>query len=286
MVHVVDLLGENKNRPFIACDFSPPRGVMYDDDYDPIHLTPDVFSVAYSPGKSVRVNPVVMAHWLQEKTKKPAIFTLATRDMNQVALGGLVLGAQLLGLDNMVSVAGDPFLGKEARELGNFGNFTASEFIKYAKLMNQRLDFRELRLNYPTNMCVGGAIDLHRNWDREIDVTNRKVSAGADFFLSQPVFDHAAPREFLDSYEDRVGYRMPVPVMWGIQMLTRNSSSLVPIPESIERDLEKGAAPVDIVVDMIDNHQRNGFNAFYLIPPILEGGRRDYELAQAVIEKL
>ena len=286
MVHVIDILGKDRKKPFIICDFSPPRGAIHDDSFDPIDLTPDVFSVAYSPGKSVRANPVVTAHWLQQKTQKPAIFTLATRDMNQVALEGLILGAQILGLDNMVSVAGDPFSGREAQELGTFRNFTSAEFIKCAKLMNHRLDFRNRRLNYPTNLCVGGTIDIHRNWDREIDLTKKKISSGADFFLAQPVFEHGAPRKFLDAYETRVGCKMTIPVMWGIQMVMRNSVSLVTVPESVKRDIEKGAGPVDIVVDMIDNYQRNGFQNFYLIPPIFEGGRRDYELAQAVIEIL
>lgn len=286
MVHIIDLLRQKDNHPFIVCDFSPPRGPAYDDLFDPIDLTPDVFSVAYSPGKSVRVNPVVIANWLQHKTQRPAIFTLATRDMNQIALEGLILGAQMLGLENMVSVAGDSFSGKDSQQLTMLRNFTSTEFIQCAKLMNQRLDFRKRWLNYPTNLCVGGTIDMNKDWNREIDLTESKISAGADFFLAQPVFDVHAPRKFLEDYEQRIGRKMVIPVMWGIQMVTRNSTSLVSVPGSMKQDLINGSDPVNITIHMMEKYIRNGFENFYLIPPILEGGRRDYELAQAVIEIL
>ena len=284
MVQIIDILNQSSNHPFIVCDFSPPRGPVYDDLFDPIDITPDGFSVAYSPGRSVRVNPVVTAHWLQVKTQRPAIFTLATRDMNQLALESLVLGAQVLGLDNMVSVAGDPFSRQESQKLTACRNITSTEFIKYTKLMNQRLDFRNRWLNYPTNVCVGGTIDINKDWNREIDLTRNKISAGSDFFLAQPVFDAHAPLKFLEKYEDRVGQKMTAPVMWGIQMVTRNSNSLVNIPESIKYNIGHGADPVDVAVNMIEEYRQNGFQYFYLIPPILEGGKRDYELAQAVIE--
>jgi len=284
VVQIIDILNQGSNQPFIVCDFSPPRGPVYDDAFDPIDLTPDAFSVAYSPGRSVRVNPVVTAHWLQVKTQIPAIFTLATRDMNQLALEGLILGAQVLGLDNMVSVAGDPFSRQESKKLTVCRNITSTEFIKYAKLMNQRLDFRSRWLNYPTNLCVGATVDLNKNWNSEIDLTQSKISAGSDFFLAQPVFDACAPLKFLENYEDRMGQKITIPVMWGIQMMTRNSTSLVSIPESMKYNLRRGADPVDVAVSMIEEYRKNGFQYFYLIPPILEGGKRDYELAQAVIE--
>ena len=102
MPTLIELLKRSENRNFIVCDFSPPNGGNSELLSESSVLTPDMFSVAYSPGKSVRVNPVMVSHWLQNNCKIPSIFTLATRDMNKGALQGILLGAQLLGLDNVV----------------------------------------------------------------------------------------------------------------------------------------------------------------------------------------
>ena len=55
------------------------------------------------------MNSVTTAAVLQTRFSAEPIFTLATRDMNRLALQSLLLGAQGLGLENVIVVAGDPF---------------------------------------------------------------------------------------------------------------------------------------------------------------------------------
>ena len=56
------------------------------------------------------------------------------------------------------------------------------------------------------------------------------------------------------------------------------------VPEWVTVGLSKGRSGVDIVLDVLDRFTQAGFRAFYLIPPILKGGRRDYEAAQTVLQ--
>ena len=68
---------------------------MPDSLADVADIDADILSVAYNPGQSVRVSSVFVAHYLQKELGKPAVFTLATRDMNPIAVQSLLLGAEL-----------------------------------------------------------------------------------------------------------------------------------------------------------------------------------------------
>ena len=56
------------------------------------------------------------------------------------------------------------------------------------------------------------------------------------------------------------------------------------MPESISQDLDKGRDGLDIALELLAELQEIGIKRIYLIAPILKGGARDYEAAQAVIE--
>ncbi|MBA26347.1 MAG: hypothetical protein CL749_04410 [Chloroflexi bacterium] len=286
MPSVTELLTQPRSRPFVVLDFSPPRGGIPHLLSDAFSLTPDLFSIAYNPGKSVRANPIMVAHWIQNNTGIPAVFTLATRDMNKRDLQGILLGAQLIGLDNVVSVMGDELKSSGKLSQKTISDFTASGFVSSIKQMNTRVDFRDRFLRHPTGFCVGATIDLSRDWSGEIPLTRKKVTAGADFFLSQPVFDTSQPEQFMERYFKETGCRLETPVMWGVQVKVQDSVSLVPVPDWVHNDLEQGRSGFEIALQIISEHTDYGFDTFYLVPPILRGGTRDYESAQAVIDEL
>ena len=84
-------------RPAFICDYSPPRSGRAEDAPEPPDNV-DFISVAYNPGRAVRVNSVAMAAVLRDRHGADPIFTLATRDLNRLALESLLLGAQALGV--------------------------------------------------------------------------------------------------------------------------------------------------------------------------------------------
>ena len=106
---IVERRNLDPNRVLFVCDFTPPRGP------DPALLQPardleaDFISVAYNPGKSVRVTSAFAAHWIKQNTGRDVLFTIATRDMNKLAVESMLLGAGLLGLRNVLVVRGDRF---------------------------------------------------------------------------------------------------------------------------------------------------------------------------------
>ena len=154
----------------------------------------DFISVAYNPGRAVRVNSAVLAAAIKQQVGKEVCFTLATRDMNMLALQSQLLGAQLSGLENVIVVQGDPFSRRDLERVSEVGNLKPTEMIAAITGMNQGVDFRESRLREPTDFCVGATVDLGRGIQPEAKLARRKVQAGAQFFITQPIFDVAGRR--------------------------------------------------------------------------------------------
>ena len=277
---------DGSDKTVVICDFSPPRGS------DPALLSgahsvsPDFISVAYSPGKAVRVDSAIAAHTIRQQTGREAIFTLATRDMNRLATQNHLLGAAMLGLDNVIVVGGDAFTERDLSAVKDVRDFRPTELIAAIKSMNQGVDYKGLKLRAPTDFCVGATIDLGRGIEREARLTRAKASAGADFFITQPIYDLSIVERFKDGYESVAGERLSKPVFWGLQVLDARGLVFGDVPQFIREELEGGREGVDIAAELLHEFLAAGMTTIYLVPPILRGGPRDYEAAQRVLDAL
>ena len=286
MNNILEAINRKINKPFILCDFSPPKGGNPDLLADANELTPDMFMVAYAPGNSVRVNPIFVAEWIQNKTKVPSMFAISTRDENKRAIQSLLLGAELKDLRNLLVVAGDKSVDGHLSMQVGMKYSGPTELIASVKAMNDRRDYQGKPLIYPTRFCVGAALDLSRDWENEVQLTKAKVDQGCDFMISQPVFDINLPHKFLSFYKDSIGENLNVPIMWGIQMVEKNTVSFAAVPEWLYQELENGRLAHEITIDLIRQYREIGIETFYLIPTVFKGGRRDYVSAQSVIEEV
>ncbi len=268
-----------------VCDFSPLKSSAAAEHLQNASiLEADYISVAYNPGKAVRVDSAALAYTIKQQAQKDVIFNLATRDMNKLAMQSHLLGAEMLGLENVMVIGGDPFNERDLARQRDVSDFRPTELIQAINEMNQGLDFKGFKLKTPTNICVGASIDLGRGIEREARLTHRKVAAGAQFFLAQPVFDKAEIVSFLEAYESAAGRQLTEPVFFGLQVLVKGGVLFSNVPEAIREDLDKGRQGTDIALELLAALQEMGIKRIYLIAPILKGGARDYEAAQAVLE--
>ena len=284
MTKVVDKLVQEPGRPLFICDFSPPRAGDPNLLEQAKLLDAGFVSVAYNPGKSTRINSAFAAYWVKSNTGNDVTFTLATRDMNKLAIQSLLLGAQLMGLDNLIVVGGDEFTVRELSLLKRVDDFHPTALIKSISGMNGGTDFKGLKLRSPTDFCIGASIDLGRNIEREVALTRRKIEAGAHFFVSQPTFGREEPQQFLARYAMQFGEELSAPVFHGVQVMTGDSIVFGNVPPWVTDDLSKGRSGPDIALQVLEDFTDAGFRSFYLVPPILRGGRRDYEAAHTVLQ--
>ena len=267
------------------CDFSPPRGAALDNLDVAQSLAANCLSIPYNPGKSVYAHSAFAAHFLRGWTGKDVLFTVATRDMNVLAIQSLIVGASLLGLENVLVVRGDDFTPTELHHTMSVGDRTTTALIRSITAMNSGLDFRGRRFNPPTDMCIGATIDTNRTLESEVALTRRKIDSGAHFFVTQPGFTPDAPLRFLREYERALGGGPSVPIFFGIHMAAHGSRSFSPVPQFVIDDLARGSAPADIASRAIDRFIAAGITEFYLMPPVLPGGARDYESARQVLDR-
>ena len=283
MVKIIDGCFEATSHTSIICDFSPPRSG------DPASLEQsqidvDFISVAYNPGKAGRANSAMLAAAIKHKGRE-SVFTLATRDMNKLAVQSQVLGAQILGLQNVVVLQGDPF-GKNDRPLVKpVNDYQPTELISSISNMNKGQDFRGRELETPTDFCIGAVVDLGNPIEDEVKLAVRKIRAGAEFLITQPIFNVAHVARYRESYgyhADRAGTH---PVYFGLQILEKDGVLFSSVPGSLKEELEKGRSGVEIALELYEKFKAARLNNIYLMPPIKRGGERDYAAAKDFLQK-
>ena len=232
-------VGENKF--VVSVEMLPPRGhdlvktlagakLLHEAGIDAINI-PD------GPRASARMSPLAMAVRLEREIGIETIIHYCCRDRNLLGMQSDLLGAHSLGLRNVLIITGDP------PKLGDYPDATAVFDVDSIGLtnvvtrLNRGLDVGGNAIGDPTAFYVGcgvnpGSPDL----DREIARFEWKVDAGAQFCITQPVFDVEALLRFLD----RIG-GVRIPVIAGVWPLTsyRNAEFMnnevpgVSVPDAI-----------------------------------------------------
>ena len=284
MTKITGAYRSRSRRPFVVCDISPPRGASFDFLEAVENLAADFISVNYNPGRVPRADSAMTANAIRQTTGREVLFTLATRDMNPLALQGHLLGAATLGLENVLILGGDPFPASRSRKTGASDSMRPTELMRIVRDMNKGLDRRGRPLEGATDLCVGGAINLSADIESEARLTHSKMQAGAQFFVTQPVFDPQCVKTFCAVYEDSAGTPLAAPVFYGLQILRPDSISFSPVPPHYQRQLEGGRSGEDIAIEVWKGLAAEGVDAYYLVPPVGPRGTRDYAAAARVLQ--
>ena len=281
---VIDVAFETTGHSSIMCDFSPPRSgepnIVIQAQIDA-----NLILVAYNPGKAVRASSPMLAAAIQQ-SGKDTVFTIATRDMNKLAVQSLLLGAQTLGLQNVVVVQGDPFSDRRISGVASVNDYRPTELIADIAMLNRGIDFKGRRLGAPTDFCIGASVDLGRGIEKEAQLALRKVQSGAEFLITQPIFDVDHVARFRESYGYHAGKAGTLPIFFGLQILENDGVVFTSVPSSIKSELERGRSGIDIALDLYQKFQDARLNNIYLMPPIKRGGIRNYDAAQEFISKV
>jgi homocysteine S-methyltransferase len=286
MTRIDDMLTAYPGKPVFLCDYSPPKGADFATIDRVISTGCNCVLVAYSPGKSVRVDSAVAAHLIQKQSGKEVMFTLSCRDMNKLAIQSHLLGAQLLDVENVLVLQGDRFTSDELIFMKEVRDFRPTELIRSIKEMNQGIDFRGKKLRVPTSFCVGAIIDLqNKSINQEVKLTLKKIESGADFFITQTFFNVEKATDFLKTFVSYSGEPFPKPIFYGLPILTQDGLIFGDVPEKLMADLNRGKTGMEIALEQLHSYVNNGMFGIYIVPPIQKGGRRDYESVSELIRE-
>ncbi len=126
---------------------------------------------------------------IQSRLGMETILHLALRHRNLVALHSELLGAHALGVRNIFAVMGDLPRTGDYPDATSISDITTSGMIKLIKAFNSGVDLTGKPIEQATSFLVGCAFNLGAaDMDKELRTLDRKLKAGADFILTQPVY--------------------------------------------------------------------------------------------------
>ena len=181
-----DETGRKKDKKFIAVELIPPFNTDDEKLLESAHYLKnagvDVLTFPDSPSGRTRVDSVLMAAKVYRETGIEVMPHVCCRDKNAFAMRAMFMGAKINDIKNFLIITGDPVPASARNLVKSVFNFSSVGLMKIAQEMNKEV-FNDNPLNY------GGAINQNLiNLDSVINTTKRKMEAGANFFLTQPVF--------------------------------------------------------------------------------------------------
>jgi homocysteine S-methyltransferase len=249
----------------------------------------DVINIADGARAQARMGNIAMAVRVQEQVGIETILHVCGRDRNLLGTLAHLLAAHELGLRNLVVITGDPPKMGDFPDASAVFDLDSIGMLKLASRLNVGIDPSGKPIGGATKFVLAsGAEPASLNYDRELRRLHEKKTAGAEFIMTQPVYDTAVLDKFLDDIEP-----LGLPVLVGLLPLAsfRNAEFLhneVPgmqVPESVRERMRKSGTGaqarkegVAIAREMLA-HVRHRVAGAYVMPPL-----ERHELALEVVD--
>ena len=211
--------GTIKDKKLIAVELAPPFGADDKKLLEAAHMLKglgvDVLTFPDSPSGRTRIDSVLMAQKVKNVTGFDVMPHICCRDKNAIAVRSTFLGASINGINNFLIITGDPIPVMARQVVKSVFNFDSVGLMRIADEMNSEA-LKDSPLTY------GGAINQsRRRIESEIKRVQKKMEAGAEFFLTQPVFT-AEDAERLRRVKEETGAR----ILCGIMPLVSRKNAL------------------------------------------------------------
>lgn len=281
----------------VTVEMSPPRGITAQKLIAGAHSLKESgvthIDVADSPLARMRMSAWAAAHLVQTEVGLEAILHFPTRGRNLLRVQGDLLAAHALNIRNLMVVMGDPTQIGDYPEATDNYDIVPSGLIQLIKSrLNYGLDQAGRKIDQPTRFTVGCGINLEpADMAREMRLINKKMLSGADFAVTQPIFNPKAARGFVEAFQEKFGKPM-LPIIAGIQPLyspnnaefLHNEVPGITIPDEILQRMKQGRDPKRIgvrIAQEIVEDLRPVVQGIYMVPAF---GR--YDLVADVLEIL
>ena len=200
----------------VSVEVDPPRGARPKKMIEGAQLLKDAgvdfINVADSPMARVRMSSIALSSMITHQVGIETILHFTCRDRNLMGIQSDLMGAHALGIRNILALTGDP------PRAGDYPNTTAVfdvdsvGLIRVLKQLNAGTDLGGNSIGEPTTFVIGCAVNPTADTlDAELERFRRKVEAGAEFAMTQPVYE----LETLKRFMDMVG-KPRIPILLGL----------------------------------------------------------------------
>ncbi|URN93270.1 MAG: bifunctional homocysteine S-methyltransferase/methylenetetrahydrofolate reductase [Candidatus Pristimantibacillus lignocellulolyticus] len=276
------ILDKVKERHTVIVELDPPRDLdiskfmegaaaLKDIEVDAITMADNSLAVT-------RMSNLALAALVQEQIGITPLIHIACRDRNLIGTQSHLMGLDALGIDHVLAVTGDPARFGDLPDSSSVYDMTSFELIRMTKQLNDGVAFSGKPLKQKANFVVGAAFNPNvKHLDKAVQRLEKKIAAGADYIMTQPVYDVGLIERIAESTK-----HLSVPIFIGIMPLAngRNAEYLhnevpgIQLSDAVRARMaglegEVGRAEgVKIAQELLDCAIKH-FKGIYLMTPFL-----------------
>lgn len=275
---IVDLV---KERHTVIVEFDPPK------DLDTTQFLQgccelneagaDAITLADNSLANVRMSNMAMGAIMKSQFGIDPLLHIACRDRNLIGQQSHLMGLHAFGIDQILVITGDPSRFGDLPGASSVFDVSSFDLIRMVKQLNEGFSFSGRPLKQKAQFIVGAAFNPHvRHMDAAVSRLEKKIEAGADYIMTQPIYDEQTIELIYESTKD-----LPVPIFIGIMPLTSLRNAIFLHNEVPGIKLSQSALDRMSKVDGKDAAQREGilmaqelidttmkyFHGIYLITP-------------------
>ncbi|HLJ68046.1 MAG TPA: bifunctional homocysteine S-methyltransferase/methylenetetrahydrofolate reductase [Chloroflexota bacterium] len=210
------LAGKLGSRRVVSVEIRPPRGANPAKALEGARVLKeagvDAVNVLDSAMSRVRMSALATAVLIRRQVGVETILHFTTRDRNLMAIQSDLIGGHALGVRNVLALTGDPpSMGDYAHSKAVY-DVDSIGLIRIIKQLNEGKDIAGNSIGTPTRFMVGCALNpTAEDLEYELGRFREKLVAGADFVMTQPVYDSALFQRVLDAVSP-----VDVPILMGV----------------------------------------------------------------------
>jgi 5,10-methylenetetrahydrofolate reductase len=206
----------------------------------------DAVNVTDNQRASMRASSLAMSRILIDRAIEP-ILQLTVRDRNRISLQSELLGANILGIENVLLLSGDhPSIG-ECSDAKAVYDLDTIQLIRTARLLETGVDLVGKKLQGSPKFCVGAVVNPSvQSTDLQILMLEKKVKAGTEFFQTQAIFYAQTYKIFFDKIK-----HLKVKILPGVVLIKSpkflkflQSISGINIPDEIKDRINSASDPL------------------------------------------
>lgn len=252
-------LTEKLGRQFvITTELGPVKGALAEASVEKAkqYAALDGINIHDCPMGNLRINSIAMAAVVQDRVGIETVPHFTCRDRSLLGTQADLLGAHALGIRNILVTTGDPprhgpYPSKAVYDTNTF------DLTRLIKKMNDGIDFNDKEFGGSTDFAVScTAMPTAKDLDREIRRMEKKISAGADFFQTQVVYDAEKTTRFIDAAKP-----LGKPILIGLMPLKS---------AKMARFMDKNVDGIDVPEPIIDQLEQEGVTGIDLACEFIE----------------
>lgn len=281
-----------KERPTFIVELDPPRDLQYEKIITGAkalkYAGADAITMADSSLGITRMSNMALGHLVNQETGLLPIIHLSCRDRNLIGTQAELMGLHALGINHVLALTGDPAKFGDQPGATSVYDLNSFNLVRMIKQLNNGVAFSGRAIGQGTDFVIGVAFNPNvKRIETQVRRLEKKVKLGADFVMTQPIYDPKQAKEMAD-----VAKNFDQPFFVGIMPLVsvRNAEFLhnevpgIEISEQVRQRIAKYEGErarhegVRIALELQEEILQY-FNGIYLITPFVR-----YEMCVQLME--